>query len=100
MEVYVDDIFVKSRNVIQHLTDLKETFEVLWSYKIRLNLKKCTFGVTSEKFLGFMVSRRRIETNPKKIEAIEVLQSPKLVKEVQRLADEVAALSRFISRSV
>ncbi|KAG1347440.1 putative RVT_1 domain-containing protein [Cocos nucifera] len=70
MEVYVDDMLVKSRASIDHLADLEETFGALRKHKIKLNPSKCAFGVTSEKFLGFMVSRRGIEENPEKIRAI------------------------------
>ena len=56
MEVYVDDMLVKSKEVESHLDNLEETFETLRQYKMRLNLAKCTFGVSSRKFLGFMVS--------------------------------------------
>ena len=56
MEVYVDDMLVKSREENTHLDDLKETFATLRQYQIRLNLGKCAFGVSLGKFLGFMVS--------------------------------------------
>ena len=54
-----------------HIADLKEIFSVLQRYKIKLNPTKCAFGITSEKFLGFMVSRCSIEVNPVKIRAIQ-----------------------------
>ena len=56
MEVYVDDMLMKSRKVQLHLDDLKETFNTLRKYQMRLNPSKCVFGVSSSKFLGFMVS--------------------------------------------
>ena len=56
MQVYVDDILVKSLHEDDHLDDLRETFDTLWSYNMKLNPNKCAFGVTSGKFLGFMVS--------------------------------------------
>ena len=56
MEVYVDDMFVKSREELTHLGDLKETFATLKQYQMKLNPTKCVFGVASGKFLGFMVS--------------------------------------------
>jgi hypothetical protein len=64
--VYVDDMLVKSLKSEDHLADLEETFSVLRRYKMRLNPAKCAFGVSSGKFLGFMVSHRGIEANPKK----------------------------------
>ena len=56
IQVYVDNMLVKSRREDDHLNDLKETFDTLWSYNIKLNLSKCAFGVTARKFLGFIVS--------------------------------------------
>ena len=60
MEVYVDDMLVKSRRVADHISDLKKTFEILRHYQMKLNTAKCTFGVSSGKFLGFMVNHRGI----------------------------------------
>ena len=57
MEVYVDDMLVKSKEELAHLDDLKETFATLKTHKMRLNPSKCVFGVVSGKFLGFMVSQ-------------------------------------------
>ena len=65
---------------------------------MKLNLSKCTFGVTAGKFLGFMVSQRGIEVNPEKIRAIMEMTLPTSIKEVQSLNGKVAALNRFISR--
>jgi hypothetical protein len=68
VEVYVDDMLVKSRKATNHLTDLEETFNTLRRYRMKLNPAKCAFGVSSGKFLGFMVSSRGIEANPEKAE--------------------------------
>ena len=67
VQVYVDDMLVKSHREDDHLKDLKETFDTLRSYNMKLNPSKCIFGVTAGKFLGFMVSQRGIEANPNKI---------------------------------
>ncbi|GKV42199.1 hypothetical protein SLEP1_g49636 [Rubroshorea leprosula] len=99
LEVYVDDIVVKSLKAENHLTDLDETFNNLRKNRMRLNPAKCIFGVESGKFLGFMVSRRGIEVNPEKIRAIADMEPPKSVKDIQRLTGRVAALHRFISKS-
>ena len=56
MEVYVDDMLVKSKEAKTHLDDLQETFDTLRRYRMKLNPTKCVFGVSSGKFLGFMVS--------------------------------------------
>ena len=98
VEVYVDDMLVKSNDKVEHLDNLKETFDTLRKYKMKLNPSKCVFAVSSRKFSGFMVSQQGIEANPNKIKEIMEVKSPKTVKEVQSLTGKVAALNRFISR--
>jgi hypothetical protein len=93
IEAYIDDEVVKSKKHVDLLDDLKETFDNLRKYKIMLNPKKCVFGVSSGKLLGYMVSSRGIDMNPKKVEAIEQLQSPRTRKEIQKLAGMMTALS-------
>nr|XP_023872556.1 uncharacterized protein LOC111985139 [Quercus suber] len=93
VEVYVDDMLVKSLDEGSHLDDFQETFETLRRYKMKLNPSKCAFGVSSGKFLGFMVSERGIEANPDKIQAILDMEQPKNIKEVQSLTGRVAALN-------
>ena len=82
VQVYVDDMLVKSLHEDDHLDDLRETFDTLRSYNMKLNPNKCTFGVITRKFLGFMVSQRGIEVNPEKIRAIMELEPPRTIKEV------------------
>ncbi|RDX87271.1 Retrovirus-related Pol polyprotein from transposon opus, partial [Mucuna pruriens] len=79
MEVYVDDMVVKSRNKNWHCEALADMFAVLGKHKLKLNLEKCSFGAEAEKFL-VMLTRRRIEANLKKCEAVINIQSPKNVK--------------------
>ena len=100
VQVYVDDMLVKSRREDDHLEDLKETFDTLRSYNMKLNSSKCAFGVTVGKFLGFIVFQRGIETNPDKIWAKIEMAPLGNVKEVQRLNSKVAALNRFVSRAM
>ena len=99
VQVYVDDMLVKSRKEDDHLDDLKETFDTLYFYNMKLNPSKCAFGVTAGKLLGFIVSQSGIEVNPDKNQAIMEMAAPKNVKEVQNLNDKVAALNRFVSRA-
>ncbi|KAM1656066.1 hypothetical protein ACFX2K_008255 [Malus domestica] len=99
MEVYVDDMLVKSKHADQHITDLSETFTILKRYRMRLNPNKCAFGVGSGKFLGFMISQRGIEANPEKIKAILDMKEPITSKDIQSLTGKVAALTRFISKA-
>ena len=82
VEVYVDDMLVKSLDEDKHLDDLQETFDTFRWYNIKLNPSKCAFGVLSDKFLGFMVSYRGIEVNPDKIQAILNMEPPRDIKEV------------------
>ncbi|KAL0415865.1 UNVERIFIED_CONTAM: hypothetical protein Slati_3418400 [Sesamum latifolium] len=99
VEVYVDDMLVKSKKAAGHVKDLEETFSVLRKYKLKLNPAKCTFGVQGGRFLGFMVTQRGIEANPLKIKAIIDMKTPTCLNEAQRLTRRIAALSRFISKS-
>ena len=99
IEVYIDDMVVKSKLVSKHLADLSNIFEILRRHKLRLNASKCSFGVGSGKFLGYMVTYRGIEVNPDQIKAINSLQPLWNPKEVQKLTGMMVALNRFISRS-
>jgi hypothetical protein len=87
---------VKSKRRGGLLDNLKETFNNLRNYKMMLNPKKCVFGVSLEKLLGYMISTRGIDANPTKVEAIEKLQPPKTRREIQKLLGMMAALSQFI----
>jgi hypothetical protein len=89
---------VKSEKRGDLLDDLKETFDNLRKFKMMLNPKKCVFGMSSGKLLGYMVSSWGIDVNPKKVEAIENLQPPQTRKEIQKLVGMMAALNRFISK--
>lgn len=99
MEVYVDDMLVKSRTLDHFTTDLREILGILRDSRMRLNPKKCTFGVRSGKFLDYMVSKEGIRANPDKLKAIMDMAPPQTIKEVQRLTGRMAALNRFLSRS-
>ena len=98
VQVYVDDIVIKTKEARTLIDDLRETFDNLDRYRIKLNPEKCAFGVPSGQLLGYFISQRGIEANPKKIKAIMTMEKPKNLKGVQQLAGRVAALSRFISR--
>ena len=99
VQVYIDDMLVKSLREKDHLNDLQETFDTLRSYNMKLNPSKCVFGVTAEKFLDFMVSQRGIEVNLEKVLAIMELGPPRMVKEVQSLNGKVVALNKFVSKA-
>ena len=99
VKVYVDDMLVKSQDEESHLDDLQETFDTLRQYIMKLNPNKYAFGVSSGKFLCFMVSHRVIEANSDKIQAILDMKPLQNVKEVQSLTERVAALNRFVSKT-
>src|SRR3954463_3400058 len=98
LKVYVDDIVIKTYDANTLLDDLRETFAALNKYRIKLNPNKFTFGVPAGKLLGYMVSARGIEANPKKVQAIARMQEPTDIRGVQQLTGRLAALRRFISR--
>ena len=99
MEVYIDDMLVKSVKVEFHVDHIAEAFQILKDYKMKLNPTKCAFGVSIGKFLGFIINSRGIEANLEKIRAVLNMQPPSNTKEIQRLTGRITALSRFISRS-
>ena len=82
IEVYIDDMVVKRKVVFEHVGDLVNIFRILRKHKLRLNASKCSFGVGSGKFLGYMVTHRGIEVNPNQIKVINGLQAPRNPKEV------------------
>src|ERR1041385_3186945 len=98
IHVYVDDLVVKSMQGSTLLDDLREKFANLRAYQIKLNPKKCVFGVLAGKLLGFLVSERGTECNPEKIAAIERMGKPINLKDVQKFTGCLASLSRFLSR--
>ena len=98
VEIYVDDMVVKSTSCNQHIQDLSQVLQALKVVGMRLNPNKCVFGVEGGKFLGFMLTNRGIEANPDKCQAIMEMQSPKNIKDVQRLLGRVVALSRYMPK--
>ena len=98
LEVYMDDMLVKSWNK-KHLDDLQEAFDMLRRYNMKLNPSKCAFRVSSGKFLEFMDSHRGIKANPDNIQAILNIESLMNIKEVQSLTGQVATLNRFVSKA-
>jgi len=98
IEVDVDDMIAKGRNPEEHITGLRKLFKRLRKYRLRLNPAKCTFGVTSGKLLGFIVSQRGIEVDPDKIKAIQNLPPPRTQKEVRGFFGRLNYISRFISQ--
>ena len=77
IEVYIDDMVVKSKVVFKYVGDLGNIFEILRKHKLHLNASKCSFDVGSSKFLGYMVTHRGIEVNPDQIKVVNILQPPR-----------------------
>ena len=98
MELYIDDMLVKSLHANDHVSHLEKCFARLNSHNMKLNPDKCRFAVASSEFLGYMVTYRGIEANPKQIDALIGMASPKNKRQVQRLTGRVAAVNRFFSR--
>ncbi|KAK1691986.1 hypothetical protein QYE76_008683 [Lolium multiflorum] len=98
VQVYIDDVVITSKKGATLIEDLKETFDNLDKFCLKLNPTKCSFGVPAGELLGFLVSARGIEANPDKIQAIVTMRKPTKLKEIQQLTGRVAALSRFVAR--
>ena len=97
---YVDDIIVKSRDRPDHLAALERFFERIRQFRLKLNPKKCTFGVTFGKLLGYMVSERGIEVDPEKIRAILDKPEPRIEREIRGFLGRLQYISRFIARLI
>ena len=98
MEVYIDEMLVKSKQCLDHVTHLQEAFKLLRAYGMKLNPSKCAFEVNVGQFLSFMVTERSIEAKPTQLKAILESPTPSSRKGVQQLSGQLAALRRFISQ--
>ncbi|GKA98964.1 reverse transcriptase domain-containing protein [Tanacetum coccineum] len=99
LEVYVDDLVIKSRTKDEIIRDIEETFKTLREINMKLNPKKCTFGVEEGMFLGYKVNTKGLKVCPNKVDAVLSLPSPKCLKDVQKLNGKLASLNRFLARS-
>jgi hypothetical protein len=99
MELYIDDILIKSMEKENHLKDLREVLGILRRDRLHLNASKYIFGVNSSKFLDHMISCRGIKANPDQISTLLNLEPPRDARQVQCLIGMITALGRFISRS-
>lgn len=97
IEVYVEDMIAKSKNVDDYLDHLRKLFSRLRKFQLRLNSAQWTFGVWSGKLLGFIVSQKGIEVNPDKVGAIQDMLAPKIEKEVWGFLGRLNYISWFIS---
>ena len=85
VECYVDDITVKSRDKGDHIADLKRVFDITQAHQLKMNPTKSFLGVASEKYLGFVVTSKGIHLDPKKIRAIQEMQTLRNLKELRGL---------------
>ena len=92
MEVYIDDMLIKSKERPDHANHLQQAFDLLITYGMKLNPTKCAFGVSAERFLGFMMTQRGIEANPSQLKAILESLAPSSRKGVHQLTGRLAAL--------
>ncbi|KAK1614114.1 hypothetical protein QYE76_019631 [Lolium multiflorum] len=97
VEIYIDDVVVKSVSMEGHLEDLRHVLDRTRKFGLRMNPKKCAFGVTAGQFLGFLVHERGIEIGLKSQEAVRTMQPPTTKKELQRLIGKINFVRRFIS---
>jgi len=98
VEVYIDNMIIKSKDRGGHIINLRTFFERIKENRLRLNPQKCTFGVTARKLLGFLVSDRGIEVDPSKIKAILEMPLPKNEKEISGFLGRLQYISRFIAK--
>ena len=96
VEDYVDDLVVKAKNPFEHLLHLRQIFERCREHNLRMNPSKCAFGVSSGKFLGFLIHHRGIDLDPTKAEAIIALSPLTTLKELRSFVGKVSYLRRFI----
>jgi hypothetical protein len=97
VEVYIDDIVVKSVEFSSHIADLRKAFDKMRQYGLKINPRKCAFGILARKFLGFIVHEHGIEIDPDQIKSIQNVGPPTCKLEVQKFLGKVNYLCRFIS---
>jgi hypothetical protein len=97
VEVYIDDIVVKSTEFSSHIADLRKAFDKMCRYGLKMNPRKCAFGVSAGKFLGFIIHEHGIEIDPDRIKSIRNVRPPTCKIEVQKYLGKVNYLRRFIS---
>ena len=97
LEVYIDDIVVKSAGLDNHLADLRLALERIRWYSLKMNPLKCAFGVSAGKFLSFIIHEKGTELDPERIEAMKNVETPTCKKDLQKFLGKVNFLRRFIS---
>ena len=98
VEVYVNDMIVKSKDRESHTINLRKFFKRIKEFRLRLNLQMCTFRVTAGEFIIFLVSGRRIKVDPSKIKVILEMPPPRSEKEIKGFLGRLQYISRFITK--
>ena len=96
LEIYIDDIVIKSAGLGNHLANLRLALERMRRYALKMNPLKCAFGVQAGKFLGFIIHEKGIEIDPKRVEAMKRVEAPTCKKDLQKFLGKVNYLRRFI----
>ncbi|GJS24795.1 reverse transcriptase domain-containing protein [Tanacetum coccineum] len=99
LEAYVDDMVIKSKTDPEMIKDVEETLLALKKVNMKLNPKKCSFGMEEGKFLGYIVSSNGIRANPEKAKVVVNMPSPSNLKQMQQLSGKLAALNIFLSKA-
>jgi hypothetical protein len=97
VEIYIDDVVVKSASIEGHLEDLRQVVERTRRFRLRMNPNKCAFGVSAGQFLGFLVHERGIEIGLKSQETVRTMVPPTMKRELQQLIGKIKFVRRFIS---
>nr|ABF96791.1 retrotransposon protein, putative, unclassified, expressed [Oryza sativa Japonica Group] len=97
VEVYIGDVVVKSKEIEDHIADLRKIFERTRKYGLKMNPTKCAFGVSAGQFLGFLVHERGIEVTQRSVNAIKKIQPPESKTELQEIIGKINFVRRFIS---
>ncbi|GKA87359.1 reverse transcriptase domain-containing protein [Tanacetum coccineum] len=100
LKAYIDDMVIKSAYEEDMLMNIQETFDRLQSINMKLNLKKCSFGVVGGLFLGHLITKQGIKANPSNVKAITDLKPPKTLKEILSLNGKLATLNQFLLKGV
>ena len=95
LEIYIDDVVVKSDHIHSHLADLRLALERMRKYGLKMNPLKCAFGVSAGKFLGFIIHENGVENDPKKIESIQKVRPPQNKNDMQKIHRQVEFLVAF-----
>ena len=98
VERYVDDIAIKSSDKDDHLRDLRTMFDIMRAHQLKMNLTNSFLGVSSGKFLGFIVTSKGIYLDPNKVKVIQSMHPPKNLKELRGLQGRLAYVRGFIAK--